>query len=245
MIQVINRAMDIIEYLAKDPQSVKSLSNIAATLNLNAGTCANIIKTLVDRGYIEKLEDKKGYLLGKKIQQLSSSYGYKKHLIEVSRPVMQQVTDKLEENTLLGILSGDLRIAIVQIQSNQDVQAIAANEKRAYSAASGRLLVGMLPDNELIEFITMYGLPKPEEWGGCSTKKSFLQQVEKIRKDGYATQQSVRKIVGVAVPVKQGELVIASLSIYMPAYRFEKAQKESIIRYLNKSAATISARLNA
>lgn len=244
MIQVINRAIDIIEYIAKDPEKPKSLSDISGTLDLNAGTCANIIKTLVERNFIEKLDNKKGYQLGKKLFQFGNFNGYKKDLIEVAKPIMEQLTKKTRENTLLGILNGNVRIAILQVQSNQDIQAVAADEKNAYHTASGRLLISMLKDAEIETFINRYGLPTQDEWAGCNTKKGFLKTVEKIRKEGYATQESARHIIGVAVAVKKNDLVIASLTIYMPSFRFEKAEKENIIRQLMRSASNISQQID-
>lgn len=64
MIQVIHRALNIMEYIATDPERPKELGDIAEELKLHAATCANIIKTLVTRQYLVKLEKQKGYLLG-------------------------------------------------------------------------------------------------------------------------------------------------------------------------------------
>ena len=75
MIQVINRALDIIEFIAREPEKPKSLSDIANTLELNAGTCANIIKTLVERNYIEKLEYKKRLSIRKEIWPVKQLQG--------------------------------------------------------------------------------------------------------------------------------------------------------------------------
>ncbi len=165
-------------------------------------------------------------------------------MVTVAKPIMEQLTKKLQENTLLGILNGNMRVALLQIQSDQDIQAVAASEKTAYNTASGRLLIAMLTDIELETYINRYGLPTAEEWNGCLTKKSFHKNIEKIRKDEYATQESVRQIIGVAVPVKKETIVIASLTIYMPAFRFAKAEKENIIRQLNKAAAQISQKID-
>ena len=55
MIQVIHRAFDILEYLSQDPKREFSLGEIAAYTGLNSGTCANIMKTLVRRNYVEHL----------------------------------------------------------------------------------------------------------------------------------------------------------------------------------------------
>ena len=79
---------------------------------------------------------------------------------------------------------------------------------------------------------------------GVLPKKAFLKTVEKIRKEGYATQESVRNIIGVAVPVKKKEDVIASLTIYMPSFRFEKAEKQNIIKQLMRSASQISQQMD-
>ena len=52
MIQVINRALNILEILAQEPDKEFGLSEIATAVELNAGTCANILKTLVYRNYV-------------------------------------------------------------------------------------------------------------------------------------------------------------------------------------------------
>lgn len=44
MIQVINRALNILEILAQEPDKEFGLSEIATAVELNAGTCANILK---------------------------------------------------------------------------------------------------------------------------------------------------------------------------------------------------------
>ena len=54
MIQVIHRALDIVEFIARDPDKEFGLGEIAESLELNKGTCANIIKTLVNRGYLDQ-----------------------------------------------------------------------------------------------------------------------------------------------------------------------------------------------
>ena len=71
MIQVINRALNILEILAQEPDKEFGLSEIATAVELNAGTCANILKTLVYRNYVEQSGIKKGYKLGYMVYQLT------------------------------------------------------------------------------------------------------------------------------------------------------------------------------
>jgi DNA-binding IclR family transcriptional regulator len=109
MIQVVNRALDIIEFIAIDQNKPKQLGEISKTLLLNNGTCANIIKTLVNRGYLEKISNQGGYILGNQLYNLVELETDVKHLISIAEPFMQKATEQLNENTLLAVIKGDKR----------------------------------------------------------------------------------------------------------------------------------------
>lgn len=240
MIQVINRAFDILEFLAEEPDKHRSLTEIAEKFNLNHGTCANIIKTMVTRKYIEKLENKKGYCLGSKAYGLTGSEGYKKDLITAAKGELEYLTNKLNENSLLAVLENDLRRVIIRVMSTHPIQASTASEKRAYISSTGRLLIAMLSEPELEKFIRQYGLPKQDEWEGVTAKRSLLKQIAKIRELGYATQVSKENIFGLAVPVYKGDKVIASISVYMPEFRYKKSNREELISMLKSASEHIT-----
>lgn len=243
MIQVIHRAFDIIEFVSRDPDKPKLLGEIASSLQLKPGTCANIVKTLTKRHYLEKLESKKGYLPGKQLFALSGHSGYKKDLIEAADTVMEELTAKLNENTLLAVLNGDNRVVIHTKYSIQLVQANTAGEKKAFDSSTGRLLIAMLPDEELEKFITRFGLPPSNIWHDANSKKKFYQQVEQIRKNGYAMAEDSLQIVGFATAVYKNDKIVASLSIYMPVFRFTEKIKTKMIRMGMEAAKKISLNL--
>jgi len=243
MIQVIHRALDILEFIAEEPEKQKSLSEISEKLDLNSGTCANIIKTLVSRNYINKIDKRKGYCLGARAYTLAEKGGYKKNLAEAAREELNSLTAKLNENSLLSILDDDIRRVIVRVLSPHAIQANTASEKRAYDSSTGRLLIAMLPDPELDKFIKRFGLPLPGEWEEVTDEKTLLEVVRKIRTDGYAIQLTKSKIIGLAVPVLQEGKVIAGLSVYMPQFRYAKSDKKEIIAKLMKSSRNITRKL--
>ncbi|WP_461789662.1 IclR family transcriptional regulator [Pedobacter sp.] len=243
MQQAINRSFDILEYIGTDPEVPRSFSEIAVAVGLNTGTCANIIKAMVKRGYLEKLDDKKGYLLGKSIYQLTRFNGYRKNLADYAAPVLEKITEKIKENTLIAVLKDDSRIVLYQSQSKQDIQAVLAIDKSAYDSSTGRLLVAMLPDRELEKFVTIYGLPSPSVWKEAATKKNFLKIVEQIRKDGYVLQESERHISGIAVGVSQDGRIIASIGVYMPSFRLNDTNRASLIEEMKNGAIQISSLL--
>lgn len=240
MIQVINRALDILELVASEPDKPRVLGDISGALNLNPGTCANIIKTLTERNYLEKLEKQRGYRLGQKAYMLSGNESYQRGLIDAAKEEMEALTRKLNENSLLCILKGDKRIVIRRVQSNNELQANTANEKKVWDTASGRMLVATLSDEDLERFIDKYGLPSKEEWNAASDLKSFYTQINKIREQQFAMQTTVNQILGIALPVFRDNRVVASLSMYMPASRFSAADTEKVVNLIRRSADRIS-----
>src|SRR5690242_10957755 len=118
MIQVIHRALDILELVSDEPGKSKTLTEIADQLHLNHGTCANILKTLVSRNYIEKLPGKKGYQLGHMTTELSGKKNLRERLVSSAREEMENLTKKFNENTLLSILKGNQRVAILRVNSH-------------------------------------------------------------------------------------------------------------------------------
>ena len=243
MIQVVNRALDILEMVAEDAERPKLLSEIAQALQLNAGTCANIVKTLVQRGYLEKAATQKGYLPGKRLALLTDDTATRRSIIEAADPYMEELTRVLNENTLLAVLRGDERLVIHKKFCTQLIQAYTPDTKKAYDSSTGRLLVAMMKDDELQRYIHQYGLPAAGLWPGASSKKKFMQQVQQIRQDGFALIEDSVQVVGIATPVYRKKRVVACLSIYMPSFRVNDKMKQQLIRNAVSYAAAISTRL--
>ncbi|HEY0668896.1 MAG TPA: IclR family transcriptional regulator C-terminal domain-containing protein [Sphingobacteriaceae bacterium] len=244
MIQVLHRAFDILEFIALEPESPKALGEIADKFGLNHATCANIMKTMVTRRYLVQKGPKKGYTLGPKAYSLTGNAAYKKDIVEAARLPMEKLTQNLNESCVLAILHENKRTIIYRTSAEQDLQVRTADEKHAYDSASGRMLVSMLTDIELDRFLKKYGLPSKEMWAEASTRAGMLAEVKKIRSEKLATQVTMNKqIIGLAVPVYKANRIIASLSVYMPDYRYMQADKVKIWERLQTAAQTISQKL--
>lgn len=230
MIQVINRAFDIIEYLSKDSGNPKLMGHIAADLNLNTATCANIIKTLVNRGIVQKSRKEKGYILGNGLLEIAQgSFGYK-DLISKASFEMSKATKLLNENNLIAILKENKRIVLHKQNSSQLIQATTPDEKNAYDSSTGRLLIAMLEDKDLDLYLKRYGLPAKCIWPDADNKIKFLEQVKLIREQGYALLEDTVQIIGIATPIYKNGKAIASFSVYLPSFRFNNTIKEDMIK---------------
>lgn len=243
MIQVINRAFDILEYVATEPNRPKSLTEVAAVAGLNLGTCANIMKTMVNRRYLDQVGPKKGYCLGSRAYWLTGNLSYRKDIIEAARLPMAALSKQLDESCLLAILNGDQRLIIHRELCDQPLQVQTAEEKHVYDSASGRLLVGLMSDADLVKFKNRYGLPTPDIWEDAATEPKFYGQIQAIRKRMYAYQESRRQVIGYAIGIYRQEEVVASLSVYLPTYRHTPEKATMVLNNLRQAAERIGAQL--
>jgi IclR family KDG regulon transcriptional repressor len=243
MIQVIHRALDIVEFIAKDTTKEFGLGEISESLELNKGTCANIIKTLVNRGYLAQSGKKQGYKLGSGAYYLTGNYSNKKELLQVSREPMKEVQRKINECCILAIIKENKRYTLHKESSTQVLQVITNNEeKNVYLTATGRMILACMDTQEQELFIQKYGLPS-EMWDGVEDKDDLIQELNKIKEKQLAIHYDGAHVVGVGAPIYKNGTVIASLGIYLPEVRFNYKLQELIFEEIGNTAKLISERI--
>jgi len=243
MIQVINRALNILEYLAKNQETRKNLKDISTEFNLNAGTCANILKTLITRKYVVKSE-KRDYALGPMAYSLTGSGNYRMDLVNTANSELDKLTKKWNENSLIAIIEEDLRIVLLSSYSINSIQASTESHKKAYNTAVGRILLAKLNEDELKRFIAMYGLPTFEQWPEVKGDEKVLQQLlSKCNKLGFATIVNSEEIIAFAAPVMRNSMAVAGIGIYIPTFRFKKSSQNELINDLMAACKAVGEKL--
>jgi DNA-binding IclR family transcriptional regulator len=243
MIQVLHRAFDILEMLAKDREKSFTLSEIANQLSLNHATCANILKTMVQRQYIEQLGPKKGYHLGAMAYSLTGNLTYRRDLLRIAEPAMQELGKDIQETVILAILREEKRVLIGEFHSDHDIQVRTSKEKNAYDTATGRLLIAWISEKEQQTFIRKHGLPPETIWPEVKNETELEAAFLKIKADGFATQVSSAQIIGLAVPVRRKEEVVAALGVFLPVFRNDEKRQKIILEQMLKTADQISRQL--
>ncbi|WP_373513690.1 IclR family transcriptional regulator [Persicitalea sp.] len=244
MVQVIIRGLDILELVARRDGQAITLTEIAEELELNQSTAANIIKTLVHRGYLEHIGKKKGYRLGPAAFRLTNETAYGQDLITASQDIMENLTAQIGESCILGVLQNNRRYALNVINSSQEVQVRVHSERNAYETASGRVLLAYLKEGELQRFIELNGLPDEELWPGATITDGLKAELATIRRDEIvSTNLKDRHVLGFAVPVFSRQEMVAGLSVFLPEYRCSDAKQWEIVEALKRAAKLISGRL--
>jgi len=246
MIQVINRAFDILEFCAKNPEHVYPLSEIADQFNIHHTTCANILKTLVLRNYMENIGSKKGYRLGSMSYQLTGSSSFRRDLVQFAKNSMEDIVEELNETCILAVLrkTDMIRVVLHQVHGRNELTVRTNIEKKAYKSATGRLLLSYLPEKEISRMVVKFGLPDINDWRDASTQEKLFFELQKIRKEGVIFQYDSNHIVGIAVPIMKEEHVIASICVYMPEMRFCGSIKELTISRLRQVSIEVSKSLS-
>lgn len=244
MIQVIVRAIDILEFVAQHGNQPVKLVNIAHQVGLSQPTCANIVKTLVDKKYLENISRKEGYILGINAYRLSGSEAYNQSLVSASSALMKELVEKINETCILGVIKNNKRLVINEVQANNDLQVKTKMEAEIYNTSSGRLLMSFLEEKEMNQLIQVIGLPDPAIWSGTKNIANLVSALNKIKNSQVSQTLSSNHIIGLAIPVFKKKQVIASLSVYLPESRFNPTHKENILKMMKRTANKISERLD-
>ncbi len=244
MIQVINRALDIMELVSQDRSRLYTLSEISNKLKLNNGTCANIIKTLVNRGYLEREGRMTGYRLGSMSYLLTGNYSHKRELLKAASGPMDNLLDELNESCILSVLKDNMRLVLHEVKSTNELQVINKKEKEVYRTSTGRMILACLDKKEQKKFIKKYGLPSQEIWPEIEDEEDLMIELVKIRKKQLAMQTSASLIIGMAAPIFKEGNIIASIGIYVPKIRFSDSTQKKVLEELKKTANLINHELN-
>lgn len=241
MVQVLIKAFDILELVSQRKRQPISLTEISDELQINQATAANIINTLVSKNYLEHIGKKKGYRLGLAAYRLTNAVAYEQDLVNAAREPMEQLTAKLNETSILGILQNHKRYILHVVNANQDVQVQIRSERNVYETASGRLLLAYLSEKELERFLQINGLPSDELWLEATTISGLKEVLSHIRNHGIAkTHKHLSHLKGFAVPIFNHDKVIAGLSVFVPEYRCSPDKELEIVSSMLETSKIIS-----
>ena len=244
MIQVLHRAFNILEILALEPNKEFGLSEIADKLQLNHGTCANILRTMVNRGYIEQTGVKKGYKLGYMVYRLINSNSYNAEIVNAAQIPLENLRNEINENVILSIISNDKRVLLKSLVSSHEIQSRATKEKSVYSATTGRLILAFYSPKDLNDFIKRVGLPSKEDWPEVKTQNDLYKLLEEIREKKMAFTHNKNHVIGFATPIFKNNKVVASIGVYLPSFRCGVVEEKRIINAIKETTKLINEELN-
>ncbi|MFI6325807.1 IclR family transcriptional regulator [Nonomuraea sp. NPDC050556] len=243
-VQSVDRALDVMEALAAHGGEA-GLSEIAQRTGLPYGTIHRLLRTLLDRGYVRQESDRR-YALGGALVRLA---GVAERMVGVwAQPYLTRMVELSGETANLAVLEGDFVVYVAQVPSPRRLRMFAEVGRRVlpHSTAVGKVLLADRSQAEVLALLERTGMPKRTA-NTITTAPALLEKLEEAKERGFAMDLGEEEL-GVhclAVPVRDGERVIAAMSVSGPAERIDALDRTELAEGMCKIAAEFSRDLGA
>ena len=124
-------------------QPAMSLSDMARAIGLTRSAAFRLVYTLETLGFLQRDTDGRRYRLGAHVLSLGFAYLGSSDLIEIARPVLQDLRDATGMATQLAVLDGREIVYVARCDSNSSLTSTVSIGTRlpAHATAMGRALL--------------------------------------------------------------------------------------------------------
>lgn len=241
-VNVLERAVDILEAFERVGLALR-LADVAAATNLHPTTALRLLTILCRRGLVMRDAETGRYSLGYGLLALAEFAKARTGLVERCLPTMRRLRDSLNETILLSVRDGDWRVDLEQLVGSQENRVVVTTgaRKLLYVGAASKLLLSAMTDGEIDDYLGR----TPLVARGAHTivdRDALRAEIGRIRSRGYAESLSEGLSGGAAIaaPVFEGDGIVASLSVFLPAQRYGRNIRRGIIEAVCAAAAALS-----
>lgn len=244
-VRAVERALQIMGCF-DDEHPERGISDIAQAVGLHKATAHRIVTTLVNYGYLERIEDGQKYRLGLELPNLGYKVIRRMDLRREAMPLMKQFVEEWDETCDLSIFDQGKAFYIEVLRGNRALTISAAVGQRlsAHATASGKLFLAFLPTDrvdvvlrEPLETYTKNTITSPDD---------LRKQLEEIRQQGYAVdlEEFEVGVCAVAAPVfSRSGNIVAAIGSPSPMSRMDPERITEMATAIKEVANTISRRL--
>jgi IclR family acetate operon transcriptional repressor len=242
-VQSVERALDVLEALAERGGEA-GLSEIAARTGLPYGTIHRLLQTLLTRGYVRQESDRR-YALGAGLVRLG---GVAEGMVgEWARPYLARMVELSGETANLAVLEGDFIVYVAQVPSPRRLRMFAEVGRRVlpHSTAVGKVLLAGRASDDALTLLERTGMPRRTA-NTITEARAMLAELALVRERGYALDLGEEEL-GVhclAVPVHDGDRVVAAMSVSGPAERIDTVDRRELAEGMRKIAHAFAAELS-
>jgi IclR family acetate operon transcriptional repressor len=216
-VQSVGRALDLLEIVGAAGGEI-GLSELATRSGLPLPSIHRLVRTLVDRGYMRQLPNRR-YSLGTRLVPLGQAAGAM--LGAWAQPVLADLVDQLGETANLAVLDGDAATYVGQAPSRHSMRMFTEVGRRvmAHCTGVGKALLSTLPDDAVRDLLARTGMPARTP-RTITDPEALLVELARVRREGFAVDEGEQE-VGVrcvARPVP-GPLGTLAVSVSGPAPR--------------------------
>ncbi|MDM1757934.1 MULTISPECIES: IclR family transcriptional regulator C-terminal domain-containing protein [Acinetobacter] len=223
---------------------------ICAELNLSKPTSYRYLKELVSADILQRLSGTSGdYTLGPKIAVMDYISRTTDPLVQISKPFMQEISERTELCCLLTQLNDHYCIDIHhEVYRDETLLTYGRGCPRpVFMGSSPKAIMAHLSKQNLQSYYARFQTQLAEV-DFAENEESFMQKMKKIKKQGYYFSQGELdpNVSGLSIPIKfSNKEAPLALTVLASKNRFEYLNLQKLIETLQASAEQIEKRYQA
>jgi len=246
-VQVLDRAINILEFIGKQSTGEAALPELSAAMNLHKTTTHRIAHVLESRGLLRRGLDSNRYRLGLHLYDLGCQALDHVNIRDEARPLMTRVAFDVGETVHLALLdrSEVLYIERIEAQRSLTMGSKLGARNPVYCTALGKAILAYLPENEVDQILAASRM-EARTRNTITNVLTLKRELERIRDRGYAVddeeiEDGVRCI---AAPILDaGNRSVAAVSVSGPSSRITPDRFQLIGKTMMKAAQELSMRI--
>ncbi|NUR84195.1 MAG: IclR family transcriptional regulator, partial [Nonomuraea sp.] len=156
-----------------------------------------------------------------------------------AQPYLARMVELSGETANLAVLEGDFVVYVAQVPSPRRLRMFAEVGRRVlpHSTAVGKALLAGRPAGEAVAVFERTGMPRRTP-NTITVLEDMLDELGRVRDRGYAMDLGEEEL-GVhclAVPVRDGDRVVAAMSVSGPAERIDALDRDELAEGMRKIA---------
>lgn len=213
-VKTVERAFKVVTTLRRSGPA--GISEIAETLELPTSTVNDHLQTLKSCGYVVKTNDT--YHLGTRFLFIGDRLRRQMRLFQSSKQVLESLADETAEHASLTIEEDGIGVILDDIRGQKAIEfnTYPGMRTQLHLSAAGKAILAFLPEHRVVEILEQRGLKRMTE-NTITSKDELLEELDRIRADGFATDmgESITGMRGVGVPIlDKDDTLLGGISVY-------------------------------
>jgi IclR family transcriptional regulator, acetate operon repressor len=238
-VRAVDRAIDILQCFLPDKPWM-SVLEIQKKVPLSRPTLYRLLQTLAVKGLVRAEGEPRRFALDYGIGRLARSWIAGIDVIELARPILEQLRTETGETSALFVRRGNLRQCVLELTSSH-VLAISrgvGETDHVLRGASGKAILAFMGKNDAA--LVMRTLPK------AINAKQLSADLARVRRDGLAISRGEVFVGAIAIAAPyfdHTDRVVGSVGVFGPQARHNGTWVTKTTASVAKSAVQLSAAL--
>jgi DNA-binding IclR family transcriptional regulator len=188
-VPAVDQAIRVLLCLADGGSNPESLTDICREVGIHRSKAFSILNTLQEHGFVKKIPNRKGYVLGPGLLTLAGKLLANLSLPRSAEPILYNLAKKASATVALGVISDDATFVVAQYEGAPGIgiySTIGFVTPITYGA-HGKAIAAFLSEAELEELLKLkdlYFYGTPDKYN----KARLMKELAGCRKNGFAVE---------------------------------------------------------